>query len=256
VPDARLNALIVHAKSTDLDTIEQLLKVLDQRTGPETVEAEAQARPIPVYHRTASEIATIVEQAYQDRMAGAAGAMSPQDMMKMLRGGNAAEQQLQKMSIAIDPHNNALVVRAPDALFEEVKSLVAELDQPDDSPETTRVVSLRHTNSAAVQKALASILGSNAQVGGQTTSTTASSSPSRGGDDDDDSPEERARRAARRNMEMLQDLRRFQERMGDDGDRGGFDRSRFFQRGGPEGFRGRGSDSDRGGEADRGRGRD
>ena len=34
VPDARLNALIVHAKPADLDTIEQLLKVLDQAVGP------------------------------------------------------------------------------------------------------------------------------------------------------------------------------------------------------------------------------
>jgi type II secretory pathway component GspD/PulD (secretin) len=44
VPDARLNALVVHAKPSDIDTIEQLLKVLDQRTGPENVEADGQAR--------------------------------------------------------------------------------------------------------------------------------------------------------------------------------------------------------------------
>ena len=72
VPDARLNALIVHAKPADLDTIEQLLRVLDQRTGPENVEAEAQPRPIPVYNTTASDIAQIVQQVYQDRMAARA----------------------------------------------------------------------------------------------------------------------------------------------------------------------------------------
>src|SRR5947207_15900248 len=98
VPDARLNALLVHAKPADLGTVEQLLKVLDQRTGPENVEAEAQPRPIPVYNTTAAEVAQIVQQVYQDRMAGGGGVMSPQDMMKMIRGGNNPEQQIQKMS--------------------------------------------------------------------------------------------------------------------------------------------------------------
>src|SRR5262249_48431490 len=66
VPDARLNALLVHAKPADLDTVEQLLKVLDQRSGPESVEAEAQPRPIPVYNTTAAEVAQVVQQVFQD----------------------------------------------------------------------------------------------------------------------------------------------------------------------------------------------
>ncbi len=155
VPDARLNALLVHAKPADLDTVEQLLKVLDQRAGPENVEAEAQPRPIAVYNTTAAEVAQIVQQVYQDRMAGPGAVMSPQDMMKMIRGGNNADQQVQKMSVAVDSRNNILIVRAPDALFKEVKALVNDLDQSlADSPQTTKVVSLQHTNSAAVQKAL------------------------------------------------------------------------------------------------------
>ena len=119
---------MVHAKPADLDTVEQLLKVLDQRSGPENVEAEAQPRPIPVYNTTAAEVAQIVQQVYQDRMAGGGGGvMSPQDMMKMIRGGgNNSEQQVQKMSIAVDTRNNILIVRAPDALFKEVKALVNE----------------------------------------------------------------------------------------------------------------------------------
>lgn len=245
VPDARLNALIVQAKPTDLDTIEQLLKVLDQRTGPESVEADGQPRSIPVYNTTASEIAEIVRQVYQDRIAGGAAGPSPQEMLKMLRGGPNTEQQQAKMSIAVDTRNNTLIVRAPDPLFEEVKLLVQELDEREaESPETTRVVSLKHTNSAAVQKALTSILDN---VNASTTTADTSTS-SRRGDDDDDSPEERARRAMRRNWEMLQDMRRFQERMGGDrGSSGGSDRSRFFRGrdgGDSGGDRGR---SDRGG---------
>lgn len=260
VPDSRLNALIVHAKSADLDTVEQLLKVLDQRSGPEDVEAEAQPRTIPVYNATASEIATIVQQVFQDRMAGAAGVMSPQDMMKMIRGGSAPDQQIQKMSIAVDARNNALIVRAPDALFEDVKALVTDLDHAvGDSPETTRVVSLKHTNSSAVQKALSSILPNvkATTTGSSTNPPVAPTAVTASNNNDEDSPEERMRRAMRRNFDMMQEMRRMQGEAGGGGDRGGFDRSRFFRGGGPGGPDSGGRGRDGGDRGDRGgRGRD
>jgi type II secretory pathway component GspD/PulD (secretin) len=251
VPDARLNALVVHAKPADLDTIEQLLKVLDQRTGPDSVEADGQPRPIPVYNTTATKIAEIIQELYQDRIAGT-GPPTPQEMVKMLRGGPNTEQQIQKMSIAVDTRNNMLIVRAPDPLFEEVEALVRELDEAEaDSPETTHVVTLRHSNPSAVQKALASIL-----TNVKTSTTEAQPTAAQGRDDDDDSPEERASRAMRRNLEMMQEMRRIQERLGGDRDGGG-DRSRFFQgRGGFDGFRGRGDDGNRGDDGGDRRGRD
>ena len=252
VPDVRLNYLIVHAKPADLDTIEQLLKVLDQRSGPENVEAEAQPRPIPVYNTTAADMAQIVQQLYQDRMSGPGTAMSPQEMMKMIRGGGSnVDQQVQKMTIAVDSRNNILVVRAPDQLFQEVKAMVTELDQSfADSPQTTKVVSLQHSNTAAVQRALVSMLPNvkSSVTSAQGPSATPPSAPSSSGNDDD-SPEERMRRAMRRNWEMVQEMRRMQERSGGGGDG---DRSRFFGRGGPDGSRGRG-DGDRGDRGDRGR---
>jgi hypothetical protein len=212
---------------------------------------------------SAAEIAQVVQQVYQDRMStGPGGAISPQDMMKMLKGGGGnPEQQVPKMSIAVDTRNNMLIVRAPDALFEDVKQLVTDLDHTvGDSPETTRVVSLKHTNSAAVQKALNSILNNvKTSTTSATTSTVATTSngptpPS----SDEDSPGEQMRRAMRRNFEMMQEMRAMQG----GGDRGGGDRSRFFGgRGGPPGgpggsdsggYRGRGDRGDRGG-GDRGR---
>ncbi len=254
VPDARLNALLVHAKPADLDTIEQLLKVLDQRTGPENVEAEAQPRPITIYNTSASEVAQIVQQVYADRMAGGSGAvMSPQDMMKMIRGGNNTDQQVQKMSLAVDSRNNILIVRAPDALFREVKGLITELDQSlADSPQTTKVVSLQHTNSAAVQKALISMLGNVKTSTTPAQATPGASQTSSSSSSDEDSPEERMRRAMRRNWEMMQEVRRMQG----DGERGGgFDRGRSFGRGGPDFGRGGPSGSRDGGDrGDRGRG--
>jgi type II secretory pathway component GspD/PulD (secretin) len=259
VPDARLNALVVHAKPNDLDTIEQLLKVLDQRTGPENVEAEAEPRLIPVYNTTASEVKEIVEQVYADRMAGANAVMSPQEMMQMIRGGPNPSQQIQKMSIAVDVPNNMLVVRAPDPLFDEVRQLVTDLDQSlEGSPETTKVVPLRLTNAANVVKTLDSLLA-NTNAGSSTSSDRGEGR--RRDDDDDDSPQEQARRRMRQQWEMMREMQQRMERgergRGDGdrggGDRGGGDRGRFDRGGEGGNFRFRGRD---GGGDFRGRGGD
>jgi type II secretory pathway component GspD/PulD (secretin) len=241
VADARLNALIVRAKAADLDTIEQLLKVLDQRSGPEDVEAEAEARLIPVYNTAASEIKDVVEQVYGDRMAGPGAVMSPQEMMRMLRGGPNTEQAVQKMSIAVDVPNNMLIVRAPDPLFAEVEALVKQLDENlAETPDVTKVVSLRLSNATAVTKALGSILPS------VTTNGTDSTSGRRDRDNDDDDDR---RDAMRRTFEQFRQLREMRERMGggdrDGGDRGGDRGGRGGDRGGDGGgrggdFRGRG----------------
>jgi type II secretory pathway component GspD/PulD (secretin) len=248
VPDARLNALIVHAKPADLDTIEQLLKVLDQASGPEDVEAEAEARLIPVYNAPAQQIANIVQQLYQDRMTGPGAVMSPQDMMRMLKGGPNTEQSIQKMSVAVDSDNNNLIVRAPDPLFEEISLLVERLDQSMAvEPDVTRLVPLKHTNTAAVQRALTSIIPN---ASSSTATDSRENRRRRGDDDDDDSPQEIAQRQMRRQMEQIREFQQMQERFGGGGrgggdrgggDRGGGDRGGGFGRGGfPGGFPGGG----------------
>lgn len=230
IPDARLNALVVHAKAADLDTIEQLLKVLDQRAGPEDVEAEAEARLIQVVNTSANDVAQVVQTVYQDRMSGPGAMLSPQDMMRMIRGGPNTEQSVQKMSIAVDVPNNMLIVRAPDPLFNEVKALVEQLDQSfADSPEVTRVVPMKLTNTAAVQKALTSILPS------VTTNTTSSSS--RDGRRDE-AAEERMRDARRQQFEMFRAMQQAAGEGGDRGGRGGGDGGFRGFRGGPGGFGG------------------
>jgi type II secretory pathway component GspD/PulD (secretin) len=165
-------------------------------------------------------------------------------MLKMIRGnGPNVDQQVQKMTIGIDERSNSLVVRAPDPLFEEVKALVAELDQTDlSSPETTRIVSLRYTNSAAVQKALTSMLGDQATTAGDTGGET------RDRRDQNDASRQ-ARRQFRRQMEMfrqMRDMQRFQN--GGDGGGGRFRGGRGFG-GPPGGFPGGfpGGGGDRGG---------
>jgi type II secretory pathway component GspD/PulD (secretin) len=109
--------------------------------------------------------------------------VSPQEFLQALsggrrrggRGGGGQQQeqdQLPKMSIGVDERNNALVVAAPDPLFNEVRLLVEQLDQPSDaSRETTRVVTLKRTNPDSVKSALVSLLGDQAQTSSSSTST-------------------------------------------------------------------------------------
>jgi len=186
-PDSRLNALVVQANPTDLNTIEQLLKILDQKESPEEILVAPKARVIHVVNTQASEIADILKQVYQDRMVaggpgGGAQPPTPQEFIQMLRGGRrggggagssrTSAEDIQKMSLSIDERTNSLIVAAPEQLFQEVKLLVEELDAAAvKSGQTTRVVTLHKANAEAVGQALSSMLGDSVQFG--KTSTTA-----------------------------------------------------------------------------------
>ncbi len=171
-PDARLNALIVQASPVDVALVEQLLKVLDQRESPEDVLAASKARMIPVFNTDAGEIAAIVKEVYQDRLIGGSGSRGnatngPAQLVQAMRamrgrGGqqNTPAEEAEKMSVGVDTRTNSLVVVAPDALFQEIKQLVEQLDQAAVvSNETVRVVTLGRASPAAVQQALSNLLG-------------------------------------------------------------------------------------------------
>jgi type II secretory pathway component GspD/PulD (secretin) len=102
--DSRLNALIVQASANDLDTVEQLLKVLDQKESPEDINVAAKPKIIQVFNTQASEVADIIRQVFQDHMssgassgpggaagpggfAGRGGFMNPLAMLAMMRMG-------------------------------------------------------------------------------------------------------------------------------------------------------------------------
>jgi hypothetical protein len=270
VPDARLNALLVQAPQSDLDTIEQLLQVLDQEETPDTLVA-LKPRMIPVVNSKAADIAEVVKQVYAERMTGAAGGgggggrpPGPEDFFRAMRGGgrdrggsNNRAAEAQKISIGVDNRTNSLVVSAPQPTFEEIEQLVRTLDEASNpASESVRVVTLKQTNPQAVTQALAGLLGSNVQ-----TSRTTDSRDNARGRDGDRSNEDIER--MRRRMEFFNNMQRFggggfggggfggREGEGGRGGFGGFgggDGGRGF-RGGGRGDRGGG---DRGG-GDRGR---
>ena len=202
--DTRLNALIVQANATDVATIEQLLKILDQKESPEEVLAVPKARIIPLENMQADEVADIVRQVYQDRMAGGIGGMpgmpgqmpSPQDLIAMFRGGGRGgrggsggmsgmggrggmggpgggrrgqgqSEEVQKMTIGVDNRTNSVILSAPEPLFSEVSQLIQQLDEGAlaESTQAMRVVTLHKASSNTVQQALAAIVGGAVQFG-------------------------------------------------------------------------------------------
>lgn len=175
VPETRLNALFIQANPTDLEMLEQILKVIDQAQSPEDITIINKPRLIPVQYTTAEEVAAVVKQVYADRMSPAGGGQqrqpNPEDFIRALRGGGRGgagggndsrkqAEETQKMTIGIDTRTNSLVVTAPEPLFNEVKALVAQLDQEQPSGnETIRIVTLKNASPAAVQQALTQIVG-------------------------------------------------------------------------------------------------
>lgn len=186
--DNRLNALFVLAKPADLDTIEQVLKILDQKESPEDILASPKPQMIPVYNTQAQEVAEVVRQVYQDRMTTPSNSQrppSPQDFINALRGGRGGSRGSQrgtteeptKMSIGVDSRTNSLIVAAPDALFREVKELVEQLDQAAvDTAQTMQVVTLQRTSSQTLRQALSAMVGTSVQFGATGSSTTTGSS--------------------------------------------------------------------------------
>jgi len=193
-PDSRLNALIVRASPADLETMEELLKILDQKESPEEILAQPKPRLIPVYNTQAEEIAEIIKQVYQDRIGSASsgsspgGPPNPMQMYMMMRGrssrGGAAPSRstaddTQRMSIGVDARSNSVIVAAPEPLFEEVRQLVEQLDSTAvASNETVRVVTLHKASLDAVEHALSSLGGDSVQVS-RSPATSGSTSQSR-----------------------------------------------------------------------------
>lgn len=235
VPDIRLNALYVHAAADDLQTVNQLLRVIDQPRGPDRIEATGVTRLITVVNTDAAEIATVVRQVFQDRLEGSGGGgggqPSPQEFLRAMTGGKkgAEEQEPEKITISVDERSNSLVVRSSEPLFEEVKKLVLELDRAGvERPVATRVVSLRNTSSNALRETLVSLLGDKAVVaggeaGGATDAKAKSATPGKssgGAEQNNAKAAEQQRREMQQGAERIRNIQRMFERARQQGGEG------------------------------------
>ncbi|MEO0529867.1 MAG: secretin N-terminal domain-containing protein [Planctomycetota bacterium] len=246
VPDVRLNALYVHARPDDLQTVNQLLRVIDQPRGPDRIESTGRPRLIPILHAEVNEIATVVRQVFADRLGSGTGGgqPSPEEFLRALSGqdNGVKEQEPERMTLGIDERSRSLVVRSSEPLFEEVRSLVEQIDREQVAdPTATRVVSLRNTSSNALLQTLTSMLGEKAVIVSTTGEAAAAAAkpkapePAAPNENNDDAARraEQQRREFRERIEGFRRMQRAMERMqrqrGSDNERGGGGR----RRGGP-----------------------
>lgn len=185
VPDARLNALIVHANPIDLQMIELVLEKLDIQESPEDIETVAKPELIPVIYQDAKDVAEVVKSVFGERIEGAqssgggggrgggGGQPSPQDFIAALRGGgrggrgggDTPSSERAKISVAVDEKSNSLVVIATPQDFAEVRQLVEKLDQSSMvTEETIETYPMSgKVNPEVMKLALESILGTQAK---------------------------------------------------------------------------------------------
>ena len=241
VAEPRLNALIVQGSAADVDAIEQLLKVFDQKTGPEDVEVVSRPRLIPIFNTSADQVKASVEQVYHDRILAAGGSgrqqqPSAEQFMRMLRGNrggnrggtqNRRDDPAQKMKLGIHARTNSLIVIAPEPLFREVALLVEQLDTPTTESNQVITYTLHRSNPATVQKALSAIFGDSIQSSG--TTSNSSSSSSRGRPSTGSPQSSRPNFSIQQSGQFLEMIRRAREAGGQGGrggDRGRGDRGR------------------------------
>lgn len=165
VPDERLNVLIVYASRSDRGRIEQLLEVLDSDRLEDTRRAY-QTEIQVLEFANASRVEDVITGVYKAELT-AGGARStiaipkgvPSDVASVLRRINAAASS-PLLTVEVQSDTNSLVIKAPQALLDEVRDLIQKLDS---ASKTTRargitLLPLRKTNSARVMEILDDVL--------------------------------------------------------------------------------------------------
>lgn len=166
IPESRSNALYVTGPADKVRSVEQMLKVLDASELPASLRDRSPGI-IPVEYASASDVERIIKDLYKDYLQPPQPQNSTQKgnpLAAMMGGRNQqkasnAQPVEAKLAVSVDENANQLLVSANDSLFQEIESLVRELDYSAQmSRKSVRVVTLNDANSVLIQNALSSLL--------------------------------------------------------------------------------------------------
>ena len=164
VPEQRLNALIVYGSRADRRRLEPLLEVLDAEKIDHT--RAYQMKLLPLRNSRAERIVDILEGIYRVEMTAGGTRSSigipsgvPSEVATVLRQINAAASA-PLLIIETQRETNALIIKAPRDLLDEVTQLAMELDDAALSKRSSRVtlVPLKKTSSKRVMEILSNVL--------------------------------------------------------------------------------------------------
>ncbi|WP_413430825.1 secretin N-terminal domain-containing protein [Crateriforma spongiae] len=161
VSDERLNALIVYGSPRTREIVGDLLEVLDTDELPDFLNVY---RPeiINLENTQADRVLTILRTVYRSQMSTAGGRRP----LQVPRGvGASVASVLQQLNAAaagplltleVDEAANALIVRAPAELRDEIRSFVTEMDQRalNQSNRNVKIIRLKRSKSDSIERAL------------------------------------------------------------------------------------------------------
>ncbi|EMI18314.1 NolW domain protein [Rhodopirellula maiorica SM1] len=148
VADSRLNRLIAQGTASDIDIIEDYLKIIDKDQSITSIETYGTSNVIELVNTKASEVAEAIREAYsgrimsdksKDNAGGSAAAVAAKRAADAKQAAAAKkglktaetkpERDLEpKMTVAVHEASNSLIVTAPRDLFNEVEKLAKHID--------------------------------------------------------------------------------------------------------------------------------
>ena len=161
VADPRINGLVIGGNRSDRKIVEELLAVFDSKDLLDTIQ-EISPTIVQLRNASAKNVVEVLREVYRSQLKTGAG----RDPITIPEGVSAEVatvlQQINAQSAgplltaAIDDTTNAIVLRGPAMLIEEVKLFIDKLDQQSGSASSRRIQLLRleSTNSKNLEKAL------------------------------------------------------------------------------------------------------
>lgn len=172
IADTRLNRLIAQGTASDMEMIENYLKIVDKDSSITDIQTYGRSRVIELRHTLATEVAKVIREAYGSRIAsggattatgkaGAAPAKAPAKPVKQTSAqkkaaepkkvgqGGAIKNLEPQMTIAVHEPSNSLVVTAPEQLFKEVEQLAMTIDSR--SEKSVKIINLPKTGTLESQ---------------------------------------------------------------------------------------------------------
>jgi general secretion pathway protein D len=165
VPEERLNSLIVYASRVDRERIENLLEIIDTAQQPDSGRA-FRTKVIRVKFTDAQRLENILRGIYRSELAAGntrrpmeIPAGIPATVAAVIRQMNAAASA-PLLTIEVQRDTNSLVIKAPQALLEEISDVVTQLDESASTGRSRGItlLPLTKTNSGRVMRVLGNVL--------------------------------------------------------------------------------------------------
>lgn len=175
IPDKRLNRLFVYGTDSELGAIEEHLQVIDRENSIADLKTRGTPHVIVLRHAKAEAVAAVIRDAYAGRIASTAKERSavaaaaakdrrPQGNNRSDENRSDAEVESRstaalpptgdedKMTLAVDPQGNTIVVTAPSQLAAEVEQLARAIDK--ESEQTIQVIPVNVARMRDIQESL------------------------------------------------------------------------------------------------------